>query len=116
MYADNPAQRLVPKLTTLTLSRLDFLHGVVDDTLDFLRGRRKRKIGLKLFVIQLCRVHRTDDDTLGLAKLVKETRWIDAEVMGSDYEGSDNALDSDEFDLLAAQYGNMPLYGYVDSD
>jgi len=82
---DDPARRLIQKLVFLTLSRLDFLHSVVDDVLDFLRGRRDRNIGLKRLVIQSCRVHSGDDESLGLKDLVKVIRWIDLEEMGKDY-------------------------------
>jgi hypothetical protein len=104
LYTDDPAHRLVPKLVSLTLSRLDFLHGVVDDTLDFLQGRRNRKIGLKRLVIQSCRVHRDDDESLELEDLVKVIKWIDSEEMGSNYEGSDGGLYSDGFGCYPGAY------------
>jgi len=114
---DDPAQRLIPKLVSLTLSRLDFLHGVVDDTLDFLQGRRNRKIGLKRLVIRSCRVHRDDDESLGLEELVKVVRWINSEEMGSDYERSDGGIDSDEFDCYLGGYGRaFNYYGCADFD
>jgi len=117
MCVGDPAQQLLPKLVSLTLSRLDFLHGVVDGLLNFLRGRCNRGIGLERLVIQSCRVHRADDDTLGLEELVKETRWINQEVMGSDYEGSDvGSLDSAEFDQYLGIYERAMRYGCYESD
>ena len=86
---------------TLTLSRLDFLHGVEEDILDVLRGRRDRNIGLKRLSIQSCRVHRDHDDEGYFEGLVEEVEWIDVEDMGTDYEGTDEDPSEDESDYIS---------------
>ena len=96
MYADDPGQQPVPQLASLTLSNLDFLHGVEEDILDILRGRRDHNIGLTKLVVQHCRVHRAHDDEGYFEGLVEEVKWIDVEVMGTDYEGSNEDPSEDE--------------------
>ena len=80
----------IPKLTSLTLSRLDLLHGVAGDLYDLLDGRCDQDVGLERLVVESCRVH-TIDDVAQFEELVEELDWTDPEEMGSDYEGSENS-------------------------
>ena len=98
--ADDPGQQLVPKLVSLTLSNLDFLHGMEEDILDVLRGRRDNNIGLERLIIRSCRVHRAHDDEGYFKGLVEEVKWVDVENVGTEYEGySDEDSDWDESDF-----------------
>ena len=62
-----------------------------------LNGRCDRNVGLKSLVIQSCRVHKVEYVS-ELLELVKEVNWGNIEVMGSNYEGSDDYTDADESD------------------
>ena len=82
---------------SLTLSRLDILHGAARHLPAFLKRRRDKKIGLKRLVVRSCRVH-TAAQELKARELVKVVKWIDVEVMGSDYESDEVNPDDIEED------------------
>ena len=89
LCADKPGHQPVPKLESLTLSNLDFLHGAEGDLLEALQGRLDCNIGLKWLVFDWCRVHHSHGSAAGFNKLVEEVEWNNVEEMGSDYNGSD---------------------------
>ena len=95
---DKPGRQPLPKLTSLTLSSLDFLDDAERDMLEVLQGRLDRKIGLKRLHIKCCRVQRAHDDAVGFKELVKRVKWSNVEVVGSDYDSSDEDPGSDESD------------------
>ena len=95
-HADDPAQPVAPKLASVTLSRVDLLHGVCGVLLAFLRGRRDREVGLKRLVIRSCRVP-SEGALSGFKEVVKETEWSDLEEVGSECEGYEES-DSEESD------------------
>ena len=90
-----------PKLEFLTLSNLDILFDCEDELLGILKGRRDRNIGLKKLVIRSCRVHKIEY-MARLMELVDEVKWDNLEVVGSDYDGTDDDTDAgraeDEFE------------------
>ena len=60
-----------------------------------LKGRHDGNVGLKKLAIQSCRVHKVEYMSR-LKDLVKEVKWDNLEVVGSDYERSDDDTDTDE--------------------
>lgn len=82
---------------------LDILFGVEEGLLDVLKGRHSCKVGLKKVAIQSCRVHK-DECRSNLRKLVKKVKWDNIEVMGSDYEETDDDTDADEFEDVESEY------------
>jgi hypothetical protein len=102
-YAAKSTRQLIPKLASLTLSRLDFLFAAEQGMLDVLQGRRDCKIGLKRLVIRECRASRINYETLGFKELVGKVEWIDMEEMRSDYDSSEDP-DSDESDYYDRYY------------
>lgn len=89
---------MVPKLVSLTLSRLKLLDGACDDLRFSLQGRHDKKAGLGRLIVCACRVH-SEGDLSGLKGVVKEMELSDLEEVGSEYEESekDPELDSDNF-------------------
>jgi len=57
--------------------------------LGVLKGRRDCNVGLKKLVIQSCRVHKVEWRSK-LKELVKEVKWDNVEVVGSDYGDTDD--------------------------
>ena len=55
-HADEPTQVMMPKLTSLTLSRLDLVDGACNNLLRSLQARRDKEIGLGRLTIHTCRV------------------------------------------------------------
>ena len=86
--ADKPTQLMMPKLASLTLSRLDLFDGVCDDLFRYLQGRHDRGVGLELLTIRVCRMHSKDDMAL-FEGVVKEVEWSNLEEFSSDEEESD---------------------------
>lgn len=60
-----------------------------------LKGRRDCNAGLKKLVIRSCRVRKAEFVS-ELRELVKEVKWDDVEVVGSDYGNTDDETDADE--------------------
>lgn len=65
--------------------------------MSLLKERRDGNVGLKKLVIQSCRVHNLEYRSK-LAELVNEVKWDDVEVVGSDYEGTDDELEDESED------------------
>ena len=82
IYADEPTQVMMPKLTSLTLSRLDIVDGACKDLLRSLQARRDKEIGLGRLTIRTCRVH-SEEDLSVFKGVVKEVEWSDLEEEGS---------------------------------
>jgi len=90
-----PYQPPFPNLESLTLSNLDILFDCEVDLLSVLKGRRECDIGLKKLVIRSCRVHNAEYASK-LRELAKEVKWDNVEVVGSDYEDTDDDTGTDE--------------------
>jgi len=65
--------------------------------LDLLKERRDRNIGLQKLIVRSCRVHKAEYES-SLRQLVKKVKWDSMAVVGSDYEGTDDESDLDEFE------------------
>ena len=81
-HADELTQVMMPKLTSLTLSRLDLVDGVCNNLLRSLQARRDKEVGLGRLTIRTCRVH-LEEDLSVFKGVVKEVEWSDLEEEGS---------------------------------
>lgn len=80
--------------------------------LDVLKGRRDRDVGLKKLVVRSCRVHKVEYKS-ELRELVEKVKWDNTIAVGSDYEGTDDSLDTETLEDMLADYEfekNYALY------
>ena len=114
MHVDGKVQQPLPKLVSLTLSRIDLLHGTLENLLDVLGRMRDDNNRLKRLIVEGCRVHRGVDVEEFTEELVEEVEWTDVEEMGSDYEGSDE--DEDSVSPGGCPCARARYYDFYDSD
>jgi len=85
MHTDKPYPPVALKLQSLSLNNLNVLSGRYQKLFNVLEQRSNNHIGLKILVVDTCRVP-TVEDFEGLAE---EITWEGVTEMGSDYGGSE---------------------------
>lgn len=80
----------------MTLSHVDVLFESDQKLLDVLKERRDHNIGPQKLVVRSCRVHKVEYESR-LKRLVKKVKWDNVTVVGSDYELTEDDLDSDDY-------------------
>lgn len=83
-----PTGQTVPKLVSLTLSRIDLLRGVGGELLAFLERRYNQDIGLKHLVVESCRVH-TAEEEVNSKEYVDKVEWIKPKEVGFYFESEE---------------------------
>ena len=108
---DGSSQLPAPELRSLTLSNLDILFGVEEKLSDTLAQRHERNAGLESLVVWSCRVH-GDKDEARLRELVKSVTWEGVEEMGSEYDGEEEEIETEE-DRCNRRAYNKIYYRYA---